>query len=123
MLPTMFLQGARDIHYNASAFSISYLALEGRPSISWCLGAETICCLLTSAYPPAFACHPITQMEAGGGFRPWSALCGDDDFQRWLNYPPAKERIRLWLRKKKKAKWAKEINEREREMSKQLTTL
>jgi hypothetical protein len=46
MLPTMFLQGARDIHYNASAFSISYLALEGRPSVSWCLGAETICCLL-----------------------------------------------------------------------------
>jgi hypothetical protein len=53
--------------------------------------------------------------KLGGGFRPWSALCGDDDFQRWLNYPPAKERIRLWIRKKRKAKWAKEINERERD--------
>ena len=64
-----FLQGVRDIHYNASTFCISCLALEGRPSVSWCLGAETICWLLTGAYPPALACRPTTQMEARWWFQ------------------------------------------------------
>jgi hypothetical protein len=90
MLPTVFLQGARDIHYNASVFFISYLALEGRPSVSWCLRAETICCLLTSAYPLAFACHPITRMEARWWFQAMKCALRGRRFPKVAQLPTCK---------------------------------
>lgn len=122
MLPTVFLQGVRDIHYNASTFSISYLALEGRPSVSSCLGAEMICWLLTSAYPPDLACHPTTRMEARWWFQATECALQGRRLPKVAQLPTCKIAYLVVAKKgKRKAKWAKELNKGD--MSKQPTTL